>query len=218
MAIPGTQNIVDELETEIISTNPTSPTTPSILTGTNDRSKTLTLSRLKQLLLQSPEIKELNFAPGAICALVGHLSQETSAYVPSLGGNNIVNPTSDGGGLGIGQWKFTRRSDLLKFSEVNNLDPLNIDTQIRFIAHELKNGFLLVNKILKDPKSSITQKTAAAHLIYGFKPGKYIEADIRSVKTPKDGLTLYNREKGTSPNRVLLRYQAAEDCFKDWKN
>ena len=218
MAIPGTQNIVNELETEIIPTTPTSPTTPSILTGTNDRSKTLTLSRLKQLLLQSPEIKGLNFAPGAICALVGHLSQETSTYVPLLGGNNIVNPTSDGGGLGIGQWKFTRRSDLLKFSEVNNLDPLNIDTQIRFIAHELKNGFLLVNKILKDPKSSITQKTAAAHLIYGFKPGKYTEADIRSVKTPKDGLTLYNREKGTGPNRVLLRYQAAEDCFKDWKN
>lgn len=228
MAVPGTQENEDIIFTQDTDPNlpPGNPSTSSTTLGANNDAKKITLKEFKQLIINNSSIKSLGLAPGAICALIGHMSQETSTYDPTKLGDNVINPTQENvssKAIGIGQWYPTpslRRERLEKFAKDRSWDYLDINTQIEYITHELNQPFYQnsLMKILKDTTTSIFTKTVAVHLAWGFYPSKFYGDKginiIKNIKTVDDWKRVYIKEGGIEPDRLEKRSIAAEDCYK----
>jgi hypothetical protein len=227
MAVPGTQNVVDELETEIIPTAPTIPTSDELDGIVGEK---ITLNEFKKRLLANSWLRD-NLGEKGICALLGHLSQESSGGVR---GTDIINAGSiekTTRAFGIGQWLGIRRTNLLNFAKNTNKDPGKIDTQIEFIEKELKEKFKNVVTWVENTNNNLLQSTAIIHISYGlgnyqvdkslpkiFIQNNYVNYNPYKITQVKDWEKIYEHFHKNiigNPATLLLqkRYNAAYNAF-----
>lgn len=105
----------------------------------------------------------------------GFTRESAAGIVGNLLAESGINPKSEqyggGPGRGIAQWSVDQRwQTYLKFAKNRNLDPLDLDAQLRFIIHEMPSQMGESAKTIK----TMTDKNAAAKLFMDKyeRPGK----------------------------------------------
>ena len=105
----------------------------------------------------------------------GFTKQAAAGIVGNLLAESGINPKSEqyggGPGRGIAQWSVGQRwQTYLKFAENRNLDPLDLDAQLRFVIHEMPSQMGESAKTIK----TMTDAIAAAKLFMDKyeRPGK----------------------------------------------
>ena len=162
--------------------------------------------------------KERGFTRQAAAGIVGNLLAESG-----------INPKSEqyggGPGRGIAQWTVDQRwQTYLKFAKNRNLDPQDLDAQLRFIIHEMPSQMGESAKTIK----TMTDETAAAKLFMDKyeRPGKpnwerrvsetqrALRAGLATgpVKNDRGPLTRTD-DKGFAPEPKKIIIQEAKEFF-----
>jgi hypothetical protein len=153
----------------------------------------------------------------------GFTRQAAAGIVGNLLAESGINPKSEqyggGPGRGIAQWSVDQRwQTYLKFANNRNLDPLDLDAQLRFIIHEMPSAMGESAKTIK----TMTDEKAAAKLFMDLyeRPGKpnwdrRVEETTRalrsslavgSVKNDRGSLTRADDKRfSPEPQQIIIR-------------
>jgi len=103
-----------------------------------------TLARAKLLYAA---LKKRGYSDVQIAAILGSWMQE-SKLDPS-----ILEAGGRGPGIGLGQWSFSRRKDLLAFAKKKNIPWDNYETQLAFFDHEMRTTEKSKDRELRQAKT-----------------------------------------------------------------
>jgi len=102
--------------------------------------------------------------------IIANLSGESGAHLNPTATNNsgterggAINPN---GAFGLPQLNGPRQAQLLNFSQQQGLDPNNRDTQLKFVAWDIRNNYPALWRQLSDPKSDPHANLASLVKVY----------------------------------------------------
>ena len=134
--------------------------------------------------------KSQGFTPEQAAGFVGNYDQESTLNPKSV--NSI-------GATGIAQWLGTRKTALFKYAKDNDLDPMDIETQLKFSMTELQGSESGAMREIKKAKTA--EEAALAIRRYYERPGEHEAHDERRISSAKKALKDFNKPQVESPTK-----------------
>lgn len=145
--------------------------------------------------------KSQGFTPEQAAGFVGNYYQE-SKYDPKA-----VNQI---GATGIGQWLGSRKDDLYNYAASNNLNPLDIETQLKFTMTELQGSESRAMSQIK--KAKTVEEASMAVRIYYERPGEHEAHDENRIRAAKQAIQKFNRPQPTTQQQYTVPLSEMPDA------
>lgn len=132
-----------------------------------------------------------NMTLSIACGIAGNIKQESKFNYTAIGDN--------GNSYGLCQWNKNRLEKLYNFCKENNLSYTSVDGQVKYLVHELNNGYKNVYSTISSPEYANDLDKVTEYFCLNFESPKYKETVCpKRIPAAREVLKEYKRLKGLS--------------------